>query len=168
MMRGPRRADALSMGWRDRDWARLSGHERGLLYGAPAPSRDWVRIVVWAIAGLLALLLVGYAARSDRRSTATPATLAPVVFGGPTADDGRLVCTAQGANVDLRVWVCTEWTIVQPGQDTAQAIDPGGRCGVRHVNQAARRWVCDSVRPPAPGSLPPPPRVPAAARGPLA
>jgi hypothetical protein len=124
---------------------------------------DRVRVVVWAVVALLALAVAGYAAGLFREGDR--AALAPTVYGGPVAENGRLACTAQGLDVRFVTWVCTGWTIVQPGQTVAPAIDPGGPCARRHVDQATRLWVCDDTVPPDPRSLPASPPRPS---GPLA
>jgi hypothetical protein len=133
------------MGWQDRDWATPTDDS----------SQRRVRVVVWTVAVLSVLAAFGFFGRARGHGT-LPSPVPKVVYGGATAQDGRLTCTAQGANADLGVWVCTEWTIVQPGQSAAAAREQQGACGVRHVDQGARAWVCDSVKPPDPSSLPRP------------
>jgi hypothetical protein len=132
-------------------------------FAKPACESRSLRPLVW---GSLAAIIIAVSAfaYAERPRPGVPNTEAPtqsVVYGGQTAlgKDGsneRLACTAEGANVRLRVWVCTEWTILQPGQVVAPAIDPGGQCGVHHADQATGRWVCDSRIPPKPSSLPRP------------
>jgi hypothetical protein len=156
------------VGWRDRDWARFSDEERQLVFGAPSVQAfDWLRVCVWSVTGLLALVVAGYSSRALRHTTVAAPSPEHVVYAGPTLDQGRLACTAESANATLGMWVCTEWTIVETGQTTAKAVDPGGQCGVRHVDQATHRWVCDSETPPDPQSLPRPQRGSPESRGTL-
>jgi hypothetical protein len=148
------------MGWRDRDWARLSDVERRQLYG-DSPSS--VRMLAWCVAALMGLFAIGVVGgffssivHRDRPGD----HVAPVVYGGAVDGGGSRICTTEEVDVSRRVWVCIGWAIVQPGQTVALAADPGGRCGVRHVDQAARAWSCDSVFPPRQNMLPTPHRVP--------
>jgi hypothetical protein len=165
----PAPADAFHVGWRDRDWARFTDDERQLVFGVPGGhALDWLRLSVWSVTGLLALAVAGYASGSLRHRPVTPLPAANVVYAGPTIDRGRLACTAESRNDTLRMWVCTEWTIVEDGQTTAKAADPGGPCGVRHVDQETHRWVCDSTRSPDPESLPRPRRAVPEPRDPVA
>ncbi len=170
------------MSWRDRDWARFSEEERQLFYGSvsaprscPPPSpRGWSRLLVWGLLGAAVIAVSAMASVARFRSDASQVINVPtpggqldspypgqppVVYSGQDAYGkglgGRLACTAEVVNTRLRAWVCTMWQIVKRGQVTRPAIDPGGPCGVRHVDQVLGRLVCDSVVPPDPNSVPP-------------
>jgi hypothetical protein len=132
----------------------MGRRERKHLSGA---SIDTVRVLVWAVVAFAVLAVAGFASGVVGRPSGK---VAPVVYGGAVWRDGSLACTAEGLDVARRAWVCTVWTIVRPGQAVAQATDPGGPCGIRHVNQASRAWVCDRVDPPLQGTLPPPGQAP--------
>src|SRR3954466_14161531 len=114
--------------WRDRDWARFTDEERSRFFGSPAaPScgrQVSLRPIVWSVLGIavLAVVVLSYVGRMPGAipsndlpgGEAAPAN-ARVVYSGQTGDDGRLACTTQSANFELRVWVCTEWTILHAG-----------------------------------------------------
>lgn len=127
--------------------------------GSSTPS---LRFVVWSAVGVAAILVgaLAYAARSRLDSRAVhPSPATGVVYSGPIGywrsnPHQQLACTGESANTRLRVWVCTSWQNLQPGQVTRPAVDPGGPCGVRHVDQTTGEWVCDSIMPPDPDSLP--------------
>jgi hypothetical protein len=145
------------MGWRDRDWARLSEAGRRRLYGE---SVDTVRVLVWSVVALAVLAVAGFVSGVVGHVGRPSDEVAPIVYGGAVWKEGSLTCTAEGLDVARRAWVCTVWTIVQPGQAVAQATDPGGPCGIRHVDQDSRAWVCDRLDPPLQGTLPPPGQAP--------
>jgi hypothetical protein len=160
--------------WRDRDWARFTNEERRQFYGDsgyrssfPSIPSQAQRVVFWCLILVAAGAVAGYAytSRSDRVSPgqASP-TLPSVIYGGQMAyagsgdpyENAQQACTSEAANTRLGVWVCVTWTIIQPGQTARPAIDPGGQCGVRHVDQTTGTWFCDRVTPPDPDSLPTP------------
>lgn len=139
------------MSWRDRDWARFTDEERSRLYGGGSSisPAGWVALTVAAIA-ICAFAYVYLPGRSPTRP-------AQVVYSDGVEVGGRverLTCTGQTANTRLGIWVCTNYQILQPGQTVVRARDPGGPCGIRHVDQRAGAWVCDRVKPPRQG-LPP-------------
>jgi hypothetical protein len=108
-----------------------------------------------ALVGLFALGLVGGFFSAVVQPDRPHRHVAPVLYGASVTPDGTATCTAESLNVTRGVWVCTALSVVQPGQTVAPASDPGGRCGVRHVDQAAHAWLCDSVYPPRQSRLPP-------------
>lgn len=158
-------ADAVCMSWRDRDWE-TSPSSR------PPPLSNSRRSLIWGLLSALAIAVLAFAfvERPSSAPSFSPSPSAPraaVVYSGATAQgknnpSERLACTSEAANIRVGVWVCVAWTVLQPGQFAAPAVDPGGQCGVRHVDQATARWVCDRATPPDPDSLPTPlgaPRV---------
>lgn len=147
------------MSWRDRDWARFTDEEREHFYGGV--SLRSVSPVAWALFAV-AVLLIGLYAYTVRDRSPRPyppvSKPAPVVYSGAYGENRaipgqQVACTAEG--MQLGDWVCTYWQILQPGQTARPAKDPGGPCGVRHVDQATAAWVCDSTIPPDPNDLPP-------------
>ena len=118
---------------------------------------DTVRVLVWSAVALLVLAVVCFVSGVFGRPSGK---VVPVVYGGAVATDGSLTCTAEGLDVAHGAWVCTVWTIVGPDQSVARAADPGGLCGIRHVDQDSHAWVCDRAEPPLQGTLPPPGQAP--------
>jgi hypothetical protein len=157
--------------WRDREWARFTDEERRLLYGGgrsgcrshgnPLAQPVTPGRLAWAAVGVLALVVSLFSLYAHRRAklVAPAPPVSPVVYGGATGQVGRdrVACTAESANIRINAWVCTEWTILQPGQLVAPARSRGGPCGVRHVDQPTGQWVCDALTPPNPDLLPSPP-----------
>jgi hypothetical protein len=116
---------------------------------------------------IAAVIGFAWATRSERASPAPPQQ-SPVVYGEQVLATGTgglyrapegLTCTSESLNVRFGVWVCNEFAIVQPGQVARPAVDPGGRCGVRHADQATGRWACDHVAPPDQRLAPNPPSM---------
>jgi hypothetical protein len=123
-------------------------------------SFDTVRVVVWSAVALLVLGVAGFVSGVVGHLGRPAERVAPVVYGGAVWSNGSVTCTAQGFDAARRTWICTVWTIVLPGQMVAQATDPGGPCGIRHVDQQLHAWVCDRLDPPLQGTLPPPGQAP--------
>jgi hypothetical protein len=153
---------AVLVSWRDRDWARFTDEERRLLYGGgsglrsvPSLQTEWSRLLVWGLVVMALAAVIGFAwATRSHRASPSPPRPGPVVYGEQLlatvtgglyrADEG-LTCTTEAVNVRYGVWVCEGFAIVQPGQVARTAVASAGPCGVRHVDQATGRWVCDHV-----------------------
>jgi hypothetical protein len=129
-------------------------------------------VVVWGALGAAAIVVFAFA-YTQRPSPVAPEALPSIVYGGQTVVQPRssytLVCTAEALNTRLRAWVCTTWGALQPGQSFRPALDPGGACGVRRVDQTTARWICVRLTPPDPDSLPGgrPHSAPALSRAPV-
>ena len=136
------------------DWTAL-----GTSYG-PAKQRrlDVVRLLVWGMTALVAVVVIGTAWAGWGRSDAQDSTVQQVyplqiVFG----DRGTNAATPYGANGSESVctdkvydggsgdWQCTSWSVDSGGLPISAAVPYDGPCGEMRVDQSSGKWACVSA-----------------------
>jgi hypothetical protein len=155
------------MSWREREWARLNEAERRALFGAETSShaahgeRHWL-VVALVVLSVFVGLGFAYVTLGPGGHSSRTVVYADTTARRPGGTGGAPACIRQAFNLRYGDWVCTFWLILRPGEVTrAAAGPPAGACGIRHVDQATGRWVCDSPTPPDPNTLPTPSQQPA-------
>lgn len=110
---------------------------------------DPVRVLVWALTGVLVVLVVGFMlvrwqhARAAQTQTTASNTSYPlqVAFGDPGTSSSS-VCTDETLDPQSGSWSCTAWSAVPAGLSIQQPAQQDGSCTERRVDQTAGRWVC--------------------------
>ena len=138
------------MGWRGRDWAKLSESELEALYGFRRPTphrRSTLRVVVGTAVAVAVVAVVAYAAlhqRPQAASTQTPS----IIYGAPVTFDGNpSACTELAFNVARRGWACLALPINIEHARVRRAERYHGECAHLVADQQLGRWLCASKTP---------------------
>ncbi|HZD87534.1 MAG TPA: hypothetical protein VE088_05970 [Gaiellaceae bacterium] len=135
------------------DWTAL-----GTSYGPPKRVRfDLVRLLVWGLTGLIAVVVIGTAWAGWGRST-SPAPVAQqdypleIVFGDRgtnaaspySANGSESVCTDKVYDSGSGGWRCTTWSADSGGFPISAAVPYDGPCDEMRVDQSSGKWTCVS------------------------
>ena len=163
------------MGWQDGDWATLSESETvticgdgddslepvdwsGGSFGPPKRRRfDLLRILIWSLTAVIAVILLGTAKAGWGRSNPSGqanqvAYPLGVVFGnrgtntttpyGPGGSES--ICTDEAYDSSSGDWQCKTWNIDSVGLPISTAVPYDGQCAEMQADQSTGKWTCVS------------------------
>jgi len=164
------------VGWRDRDWARLSDDELKALYGVqrrePAAHGDETpaggaprrtvstRQVSWTLVVIACVAVAGLAYAAGPSSSPLSPDVAPlqrgVVYGAPLTFAGTpTACTEIAYNTAFDGWSCLQIDANTEHLPVVQPPSYQGPCAHLVVDEARDRWECLGSVPMPANELPP-------------